>query len=206
VEGGYEKRSRKKTCESCKRLSQHNVCRVRIDRFPAVMELRVEFGTEDLKDAVSWRDMSIPRYMTWMDIRYKFIGMIHQDSTKDREHFSSSIEIDSKLYDHLGDEEGFLRQSDATLEHEQAISLTSTIPSDSNIIPSRYYYLKDNTADGSGDWTSVKIERQPAVNTNIPSPVALSESSVGSDDELNISSEVEKMEVDDVRNGWALIT
>src|SRR5436305_6524785 len=148
VDGGYEKDTQNTPCKECEKTNKSKICRARIDSYPQVMEMRTELGLEKHQQAVVWTNIYIPRYLTWGEIQYKFVGMIIQDSTKKLEHFSSCVEINNKLYVCDGYGKGHLQLLNENLDKDEKFKLSSVIPPESNIVPSRFYYLKDNKGDG----------------------------------------------------------
>src|SRR5436305_4041358 len=88
VEEGYEKEAKMIPCKKCNTNKKGKLCRVRIDRFPQVMEMRIEFGegkgegSEELTRSNVWRNMRVPRHLEWsksLKMRYRFFGMIFLD-------------------------------------------------------------------------------------------------------------------------------
>ena len=198
MDGGYELDSRKMACNECNVTDKGKICQVRIERFPQVMEMRMEFKTEELQNAVVWRDILVPRYLYWSEIRYAFKGMIIRDSTKGLEHFSSYVMIDNELYAHHGDQEGLLRLSQTRLDPDEGFSLSTAIPKGSNKVPSRFYYLKENDREDPGEWTEVRIERRPITTGPRETPVE-------TDKEPDLSDDAPSMDIDDSHNGWPLL-
>ena len=167
VETGYEKDPQKTVCKNCNSVNKGKLCGVLIDRFPRVMEMRVEFKNKELQNAVSWGKMGIPRYLIWSGMRYQFLGMILRDSTEDAEHFSSYVDIGNKLFIHRGDPEGHLQLSNTTAE---LLNLSTEIFKGSSIHPSRFYYIKYDETDGPAEWTGVHFERRRK-STGLRGPV-----------------------------------
>src|SRR5947207_1485240 len=150
ISSGYGKLMQKLPCQSCRATLQHRVSKTRIDQFPRVMELRLEFQTEQSKNVVQWNELSLPKYLTWAGVQYKFTGMILRDWTI--KHFSSIIEIDDQLYYHDGFEGGLLRRPNATFGDDQMITLAAAIGTDNDILPITFYYIMVDVTDGIEDW------------------------------------------------------
>lgn len=184
------------TCKKCEQVSVGKICRVQIGRFPQIMELRMEFGSQELQNAVGWKDLRIPRYLDWSGIRYKFIGVILRDEKA--EHFSTYVEIHNNLYAYQDDlerlREGLLRLSNTSLNPDEALSLSAAMLEGSRTVPSRFYYLKDDERDSTDEWTEVRVEHRPGRTELRPPPIEL-------DKEPNTPKASEKMDIDDIRTG-----
>ena len=161
--------SRKMRCSKCNETDQCRISHVRIDEFPQVMEMRMEFQSEALQNAIGWRDMRVPRYLIWAGIRYEFEGMILRNPTKNSEHFSSYVVIGHKLYFHADDQEGLLRLSNTRIDPNGDFCLSTAIPEGSKIVPSRFYYLKDDKTK-DGEWTKVQFECRPTMTKRAVEP------------------------------------
>ena len=188
MEGGYSRERGIKNCPDCGQESRYEVRRVRIDRFPDVMELRMDHNRE----MIDWRSMSIPCDLVWTGIEYKFVGMILQDTTIGSEHFIGCVKINDKVY--IQEMKGDLRLLDMTLDGEQSFSLSTVIPAGTKNFPVRFYYSKNDERVGPGDWVDVKVDRQPVARTNI-SPILVRGSSVDSEGELSIPDQFEEFPI-----------
>jgi len=134
MEGGYSRGAGIKFlgmqyCPDCGKESPYMVRRVRIDRFPDVMELRIDHKRE----LIDWRSMSIPCDLVWTGIEYKFVGMILQDTTRGSEHFIGCVKINDNVY--RQEMNGDLRLLDMALDGEQLFSLSTVIPAGMKIFP-----------------------------------------------------------------------
>ena len=132
--------------------------RLRIDQYPMILEIRVEFGHEDLQRPAEWKTMCVPHHLNWLGFRYKFLGVILRDATKGSEHFSTLIEINQKFYLHLGDADGLLILQPGSTE---TIDLSTVIRNESKTVPSRFYYVKVDERDGPSEWVDVENEPSP---------------------------------------------
>ena len=152
------------------------------------MELRVEYEVASLQHSFEWRNIGIPRDIIWAGVRYRFIGMILRDWTPSAEHFSAFVKIDDKIYHHRGNREGLLHLCDW-----EGVTFERAIPPDTNIVPSRFYYVKADNSNHSGNWMNVEIRKDCISKVD--------DSSTKSNQPLLHSGGIERMEVERICKG-----
>jgi hypothetical protein len=152
--------------------------RLRVERFPRVMEMRVEYPPG--KNWEGWGDMLLPRFLVWGGVRYEFLAMIAQDLNDGVDHFTSVTKIGGKLYKH-GEHEtrlsGHMRlidttdTTDTTANRTEDVRVSTLLSAEYNERPSRFYYERVGKEDGAGDWTRVRPDLRVGGTTSKDSPV-----------------------------------
>jgi hypothetical protein len=174
MDGGYGKKAQKERCKSCKQENKGRICEARVTSFPKVMEIRLEYQCKELQNSLVWRELYIPRRLTWLEIPYMLVGVILRDPTEGVEHFSTCLEVNNKLYRHKDDAQGLMSSINAAADREatsEGFSLSAALPAESKDVPSRFYYAevkkgyaevkKGDNLNGS-EWTDVQREPRPA--------------------------------------------